>query len=154
MIRRPPRSTHCISSAASDVYKRQTLYALYPQNPKTPIVPNKRVKAKFKTEPLNSKFEGAGYTSISFVYNFGDQLGTWAILILLYALIHFVGKRITILYSTFVNTARSEFAKDYTDTYKYNSLIRILTVNYLSMSFCSLLDFSQVLFFIAVIVQS
>ena len=25
MIRRPPRSTHCISSAASDVYKRQTL---------------------------------------------------------------------------------------------------------------------------------
>ena len=26
MIRRPPRSTHCISSAASDVYKRQCLY--------------------------------------------------------------------------------------------------------------------------------
>ena len=26
MIRRPPRSTHCISSAASDVYKRQQKY--------------------------------------------------------------------------------------------------------------------------------
>ena len=26
MIRRPPRSTHCISSAASDVYKRQVLW--------------------------------------------------------------------------------------------------------------------------------
>eukprot|EP00826_Nyctotherus_ovalis_P014118 TRINITY_DN138_c0_g1_i6.p1 TRINITY_DN138_c0_g1~~TRINITY_DN138_c0_g1_i6.p1 ORF type:complete len:138 (+),score=50.33 TRINITY_DN138_c0_g1_i6:50-415(+) len=26
MIRRPPRSTHCISSAASDVYKRQETY--------------------------------------------------------------------------------------------------------------------------------
>eukprot|EP00826_Nyctotherus_ovalis_P009210 TRINITY_DN12426_c0_g1_i3.p1 TRINITY_DN12426_c0_g1~~TRINITY_DN12426_c0_g1_i3.p1 ORF type:complete len:205 (-),score=36.53 TRINITY_DN12426_c0_g1_i3:58-651(-) len=26
MIRRPPRSTHCISSAASDVYKRQIIY--------------------------------------------------------------------------------------------------------------------------------
>eukprot|EP00975_Prorocentrum_lima_P011195 2374681-Prorocentrum_lima.AAC.1 len=26
MIRRPPRSTHCISSAASDVYKRQLEY--------------------------------------------------------------------------------------------------------------------------------
>jgi len=26
MIRRPPRSTHCISSAASDVYKRQSLF--------------------------------------------------------------------------------------------------------------------------------
>ena len=31
MIRRPPRSTHCISSAASDVYKRQgpTLHILF-----------------------------------------------------------------------------------------------------------------------------
>eukprot|EP00825_Cyclidium_porcatum_P020014 TRINITY_DN22849_c0_g1_i1.p2 TRINITY_DN22849_c0_g1~~TRINITY_DN22849_c0_g1_i1.p2 ORF type:complete len:142 (-),score=3.55 TRINITY_DN22849_c0_g1_i1:379-804(-) len=28
MIRRPPRSTHCISSAASDVYKRQVFRAL------------------------------------------------------------------------------------------------------------------------------
>eukprot|EP00825_Cyclidium_porcatum_P006391 TRINITY_DN1316_c0_g1_i1.p1 TRINITY_DN1316_c0_g1~~TRINITY_DN1316_c0_g1_i1.p1 ORF type:complete len:146 (+),score=27.71 TRINITY_DN1316_c0_g1_i1:95-532(+) len=28
MIRRPPRSTHCISSAASDVYKRQILASL------------------------------------------------------------------------------------------------------------------------------
>jgi len=27
MIRRPPRSTHCISSAASDVYKRQLPFA-------------------------------------------------------------------------------------------------------------------------------
>eukprot|EP01098_Paradermamoeba_levis_P013543 TRINITY_DN61_c0_g1_i4.p1 TRINITY_DN61_c0_g1~~TRINITY_DN61_c0_g1_i4.p1 ORF type:complete len:148 (-),score=35.31 TRINITY_DN61_c0_g1_i4:142-585(-) len=29
MIRRPPRSTHCISSAASDVYKRQGINAEY-----------------------------------------------------------------------------------------------------------------------------
>eukprot|EP00826_Nyctotherus_ovalis_P024433 TRINITY_DN188_c0_g1_i13.p1 TRINITY_DN188_c0_g1~~TRINITY_DN188_c0_g1_i13.p1 ORF type:complete len:112 (+),score=35.78 TRINITY_DN188_c0_g1_i13:23-337(+) len=28
MIRRPPRSTHCISSAASDVYKRQPIYSV------------------------------------------------------------------------------------------------------------------------------
>eukprot|EP00826_Nyctotherus_ovalis_P005462 TRINITY_DN11234_c0_g1_i4.p1 TRINITY_DN11234_c0_g1~~TRINITY_DN11234_c0_g1_i4.p1 ORF type:complete len:596 (+),score=110.32 TRINITY_DN11234_c0_g1_i4:25-1788(+) len=28
MIRRPPRSTHCISSAASDVYKRQDIYSV------------------------------------------------------------------------------------------------------------------------------
>eukprot|EP00826_Nyctotherus_ovalis_P046970 TRINITY_DN534_c0_g1_i5.p1 TRINITY_DN534_c0_g1~~TRINITY_DN534_c0_g1_i5.p1 ORF type:complete len:129 (+),score=51.48 TRINITY_DN534_c0_g1_i5:25-387(+) len=33
MIRRPPRSTHCISSAASDVYKRQAQYrSLYLQS--------------------------------------------------------------------------------------------------------------------------
>eukprot|EP00825_Cyclidium_porcatum_P004911 TRINITY_DN1233_c0_g1_i10.p4 TRINITY_DN1233_c0_g1~~TRINITY_DN1233_c0_g1_i10.p4 ORF type:complete len:127 (+),score=12.65 TRINITY_DN1233_c0_g1_i10:156-536(+) len=30
MIRRPPRSTHCISSAASDVYKRQVTGAHKP----------------------------------------------------------------------------------------------------------------------------
>ena len=30
MIRRPPRSTHCISSAASDVYKRQDKNSGYP----------------------------------------------------------------------------------------------------------------------------
>eukprot|EP00826_Nyctotherus_ovalis_P035492 TRINITY_DN3053_c0_g2_i9.p2 TRINITY_DN3053_c0_g2~~TRINITY_DN3053_c0_g2_i9.p2 ORF type:complete len:106 (+),score=21.47 TRINITY_DN3053_c0_g2_i9:24-320(+) len=29
MIRRPPRSTHCISSAASDVYKRQIYRRAY-----------------------------------------------------------------------------------------------------------------------------
>ena len=29
MIRRPPRSTHCISSAASDVYKRQNAKGLH-----------------------------------------------------------------------------------------------------------------------------
>ena len=34
MIRRPPRSTHCISSAASDVYKRQ--------HPPLPVAPNPR----------------------------------------------------------------------------------------------------------------
>ena len=28
MIRRPPRSTHCISSAASDVYKRQVQFSM------------------------------------------------------------------------------------------------------------------------------
>eukprot|EP00826_Nyctotherus_ovalis_P052231 TRINITY_DN6598_c0_g2_i1.p1 TRINITY_DN6598_c0_g2~~TRINITY_DN6598_c0_g2_i1.p1 ORF type:complete len:136 (-),score=48.32 TRINITY_DN6598_c0_g2_i1:74-460(-) len=30
MIRRPPRSTHCISSAASDVYKRQIMESANP----------------------------------------------------------------------------------------------------------------------------
>eukprot|EP00825_Cyclidium_porcatum_P030632 TRINITY_DN32435_c0_g1_i1.p4 TRINITY_DN32435_c0_g1~~TRINITY_DN32435_c0_g1_i1.p4 ORF type:complete len:116 (+),score=44.03 TRINITY_DN32435_c0_g1_i1:110-457(+) len=33
MIRRPPRSTHCISSAASDVYKRQYQRRVHGQLP-------------------------------------------------------------------------------------------------------------------------
>ena len=32
MIRRPPRSTHCISSAASDVYKRQGKLGAAPEH--------------------------------------------------------------------------------------------------------------------------
>eukprot|EP00826_Nyctotherus_ovalis_P014296 TRINITY_DN13968_c0_g1_i3.p1 TRINITY_DN13968_c0_g1~~TRINITY_DN13968_c0_g1_i3.p1 ORF type:complete len:428 (+),score=121.43 TRINITY_DN13968_c0_g1_i3:23-1285(+) len=36
MIRRPPRSTHCISSAASDVYKRQGIYKVL-FNPSYPV---------------------------------------------------------------------------------------------------------------------
>ena len=40
MIRRPPRSTHCISSAASDVYKRQSW------NPNDPAAAARRAKAK------------------------------------------------------------------------------------------------------------
>eukprot|EP00825_Cyclidium_porcatum_P021648 TRINITY_DN24074_c0_g1_i1.p1 TRINITY_DN24074_c0_g1~~TRINITY_DN24074_c0_g1_i1.p1 ORF type:complete len:154 (+),score=33.00 TRINITY_DN24074_c0_g1_i1:103-564(+) len=35
MIRRPPRSTHCISSAASDVYKRQVLIEILSAVPET-----------------------------------------------------------------------------------------------------------------------
>jgi len=38
MIRRPPRSTHCISSAASDVYKRQTII---PDEKSLPVDPRK-----------------------------------------------------------------------------------------------------------------
>ena len=38
MIRRPPRSTHCISSAASDVYKRQQFHDLGEQTVKNTVV--------------------------------------------------------------------------------------------------------------------
>eukprot|EP00825_Cyclidium_porcatum_P002113 TRINITY_DN10979_c0_g1_i2.p3 TRINITY_DN10979_c0_g1~~TRINITY_DN10979_c0_g1_i2.p3 ORF type:complete len:102 (+),score=17.88 TRINITY_DN10979_c0_g1_i2:130-435(+) len=37
MIRRPPRSTHCISSAASDVYKRQ-LFMVVAAQAQTPAI--------------------------------------------------------------------------------------------------------------------
>lgn len=58
-------------------------------------VPNpKDFIAKFKTEPLNSKFDNAGYASTSFIYNLSDQLGTWIILVLAYFLIGFAGKAI------------------------------------------------------------
>eukprot|EP00826_Nyctotherus_ovalis_P031261 TRINITY_DN2495_c0_g2_i13.p1 TRINITY_DN2495_c0_g2~~TRINITY_DN2495_c0_g2_i13.p1 ORF type:complete len:113 (-),score=36.29 TRINITY_DN2495_c0_g2_i13:152-466(-) len=54
MIRRPPRSTHCISSAASDVYKRQILGSVkrkirrHIRKPKKAAV--RRVPRKRKTQ--------------------------------------------------------------------------------------------------------
>eukprot|EP00826_Nyctotherus_ovalis_P058721 TRINITY_DN8097_c0_g2_i2.p1 TRINITY_DN8097_c0_g2~~TRINITY_DN8097_c0_g2_i2.p1 ORF type:complete len:245 (+),score=46.49 TRINITY_DN8097_c0_g2_i2:206-940(+) len=107
-------------------------------NPKTFI-------AKFETEPLNSRFDNAGYTSISFIYNFSDQLGTWIILVLLYFVIGFAGKTLPkFLYLT-LTPHRKKFATKYQNNYKYNALLRLLIVNYLSMSFCSLTNFSKVL---------
>eukprot|EP00825_Cyclidium_porcatum_P035814 TRINITY_DN37604_c0_g1_i1.p2 TRINITY_DN37604_c0_g1~~TRINITY_DN37604_c0_g1_i1.p2 ORF type:complete len:120 (-),score=34.61 TRINITY_DN37604_c0_g1_i1:215-574(-) len=50
MIRRPPRSTHCISSAASDVYKRQ-----YQRRVHGPQEKNKREEKGVKKSMGESK---------------------------------------------------------------------------------------------------
>eukprot|EP00825_Cyclidium_porcatum_P030199 TRINITY_DN32056_c0_g1_i2.p1 TRINITY_DN32056_c0_g1~~TRINITY_DN32056_c0_g1_i2.p1 ORF type:complete len:289 (-),score=52.26 TRINITY_DN32056_c0_g1_i2:74-940(-) len=47
MIRRPPRSTHCISSAASDVYKRQDINKMNRYNN---ILPYKHTSVKLSVE--------------------------------------------------------------------------------------------------------
>eukprot|EP00826_Nyctotherus_ovalis_P043675 TRINITY_DN4627_c0_g1_i2.p1 TRINITY_DN4627_c0_g1~~TRINITY_DN4627_c0_g1_i2.p1 ORF type:complete len:298 (+),score=121.49 TRINITY_DN4627_c0_g1_i2:25-894(+) len=52
MIRRPPRSTHCISSAASDVYKRQDYVAKLPKVP------------AFKAEDLMSDIENTLFAKL------------------------------------------------------------------------------------------
>ena len=62
MIRRPPRSTHCISSAASDVYKRRY------ENQKRIIAPE---KARLNNEPEPDLSEG--FVSL---YN-GKDLSNW-----------------------------------------------------------------------------
>ena len=45
MIRRPPRSTHCISSAASDVYKRQVITTAVIPGKQSPILVTKEMVA-------------------------------------------------------------------------------------------------------------
>ena len=50
MIRRPPRSTHCISSAASDVYKRQLLKSkMYFASNSTPSPSQKLSRPPFES---------------------------------------------------------------------------------------------------------
>ena len=42
---------------------------------------------RFLTEPLNEKFEELGYESISFIFNFSEELLTWIVLGLTYPLL-------------------------------------------------------------------
>ncbi len=44
----------------------------------------------FVTEPFNSQFEGCGYESLSFIYNFADQLTTWLLVLMFYLLLRFL----------------------------------------------------------------
>ena len=53
MIRRPPRSTHCISSAASDVYKRQIIGFIH----------SSYLLGKSDDLPLDSFIDSGFYTS-------------------------------------------------------------------------------------------
>jgi len=54
MIRRPPRSTHCISSAASDVYKRQTQEGVV-----VAVGDDESIKVKAKDRVLYDKYAGS-----------------------------------------------------------------------------------------------
>eukprot|EP00826_Nyctotherus_ovalis_P030632 TRINITY_DN24455_c0_g1_i2.p1 TRINITY_DN24455_c0_g1~~TRINITY_DN24455_c0_g1_i2.p1 ORF type:complete len:140 (-),score=2.84 TRINITY_DN24455_c0_g1_i2:279-668(-) len=49
MVRRPPRSTHCISSAASDVYKRQIRYLLLAESPIYDLHPSSKKKCSINS---------------------------------------------------------------------------------------------------------
>eukprot|EP00826_Nyctotherus_ovalis_P006682 TRINITY_DN11608_c0_g1_i3.p1 TRINITY_DN11608_c0_g1~~TRINITY_DN11608_c0_g1_i3.p1 ORF type:complete len:250 (-),score=44.44 TRINITY_DN11608_c0_g1_i3:163-885(-) len=60
MIRRPPRSTHCISSAASDVYKRQDLvHSSSEQRPLKPVTTPGKPKAPKGSIKINMESDGA-----------------------------------------------------------------------------------------------
>eukprot|EP00825_Cyclidium_porcatum_P007363 TRINITY_DN13688_c0_g1_i2.p2 TRINITY_DN13688_c0_g1~~TRINITY_DN13688_c0_g1_i2.p2 ORF type:complete len:155 (+),score=20.28 TRINITY_DN13688_c0_g1_i2:119-583(+) len=71
MIRRPPRSTHCISSAASDVYKRQYQRRVHGINPYTGQIypepgPNMIWNEKYSTMMMGGSFRynaNATYTA-------------------------------------------------------------------------------------------
>ena len=73
MIRRPPRSTHCISSAASDVYKRQVqgIITSLLDNP-----PNEQTVAVLEVDEANivriGKYLKADYVALTNIFR--DQM--------------------------------------------------------------------------------
>eukprot|EP00825_Cyclidium_porcatum_P051706 TRINITY_DN9596_c0_g1_i4.p2 TRINITY_DN9596_c0_g1~~TRINITY_DN9596_c0_g1_i4.p2 ORF type:complete len:192 (-),score=29.19 TRINITY_DN9596_c0_g1_i4:643-1218(-) len=78
MIRRPPRSTHCISSAASDVYKRQ----IYNINPNTTTLAGKLEKtgaATLDIIPYQDSVIGTG-TLVNVLLN-GEVIDSYRIVV-------------------------------------------------------------------------
>ena len=56
-----------------------------PYNILPDFIPNpKDMIRDFLTKPLSDRFRSAGFESLSFIYNFGDQISTWIILLLIY----------------------------------------------------------------------
>eukprot|EP00825_Cyclidium_porcatum_P031351 TRINITY_DN33203_c0_g1_i1.p1 TRINITY_DN33203_c0_g1~~TRINITY_DN33203_c0_g1_i1.p1 ORF type:complete len:155 (+),score=38.00 TRINITY_DN33203_c0_g1_i1:100-564(+) len=62
MIRRPPRSTHCISSAASDVYKRQ-VHGRQKQLKKLDLLVNNSLSSNNNNSNQNSYVINPQYTT-------------------------------------------------------------------------------------------
>ena len=74
MIRRPPRSTHCISSAASDVYKRQGL-----DEPLTMIAIATTLFLAIKTHSLLIYRERRREHGQDFQFDFASCLGWYTV---------------------------------------------------------------------------
>ena len=55
-------------------------FDIIPQFPYNPL----NYLSAFITEPFNEKFEDLDYESISFIFNFSDELLTWLVLLLIY----------------------------------------------------------------------
>ena len=92
--------------------------------------------SQFITNPLNERYLLCGYESLSFLYNFGDQLFTWLLLALVYAILR-------ILVWVFPRP-KCEFIHKWREEYEYNTLLRALVECYLNMTFCAFLDICQV----------
>ena len=67
MIRRPPRSTHCISSAASDVYKRQVVDVDEKKSAELAIIEN------IQRENLNIFEQASSIASLIDIYNLTQE---------------------------------------------------------------------------------
>lgn len=88
--------------------------------------------AAFVTEPFNNRFLVNGYESISFLYNFAEELTTWLLLVLLYLLLEILTR--------IVPSSKCSHIHEWKKDYEYNAIIRILIECYLNMNFCAILN--------------
>jgi len=86
----------------------------------------------FLTNPFNDKFLMAGYKSLSFIYNFLEQLITWVILGVFYCVLRIL--------TYFIPEERCKFVWRWRREYEYNTVLRVLIECYMHMVFCSFLN--------------
>jgi len=93
---------------------------------------------EFITEPLNARYLIAGYQSISFVYNFAEQLCTWVLLLLFYSLLK--------LACCIIESSKFKLIHKMKKEYEFNTVIRVLIECYMNMSFCVVLNLWMVFY--------
>eukprot|EP01022_Parablepharisma_sp_SALTPOND_P001165 TRINITY_DN105725_c2_g1_i1.p1 TRINITY_DN105725_c2_g1~~TRINITY_DN105725_c2_g1_i1.p1 ORF type:complete len:1460 (-),score=75.94 TRINITY_DN105725_c2_g1_i1:591-4970(-) len=86
----------------------------------------------FLTDSLSERFSLCGYESLSFIFNFADQLATWLLLLGFYFLLQ--------LLTCMISEKRCGFLHRWKREYEFNAVIRILIECYLNLVFCSFLN--------------
>eukprot|EP01022_Parablepharisma_sp_SALTPOND_P028562 TRINITY_DN71152_c0_g1_i1.p1 TRINITY_DN71152_c0_g1~~TRINITY_DN71152_c0_g1_i1.p1 ORF type:complete len:1645 (-),score=40.75 TRINITY_DN71152_c0_g1_i1:653-5587(-) len=86
----------------------------------------------FITFPFNERFVVCGYESLSFIYNFAEQLITWLLLLGFYLLLRILTCCIPETTCSFIHKWRKD--------YEFNAVIRVLLECYLHLVFSSFLN--------------
>jgi len=106
--------------------------------------------AAFLTKPFNSRFVMSGYDSLSFIFNFSEELFTWICVAFLYLALTILTRIIPddkYFFTNFtISLKRCLWIHKMKKDYEYNGILRILIECYLNMNFCAILNIWNVFF--------
>lgn len=105
-----------------------------------------QVFGAFLTNPFNDKFLNCGHQSISFIFNFSDEIVTWVLLLLFYVVLKVVC--FCLPKSQYFSYHFSfSFLHKLKNDYGSSMIIRIVIECYLNMVFCAFLNISSILIY-------
>jgi len=97
------------------------------------IIPNPfDFLSSFITDSLGENFRICGYETFSFIYNFGEELTTWAFLFAFYLVLAFL--------DAVLPEKSCKFIRRWKKDYEYNGIIRILIETNMNLVFCAFLN--------------
>jgi len=104
----------------------------------------------FVTNAFNDRFQLFGFESVSFIWNFAEQLATWLIMLVTYLVLRLLCKYLPqnrYGYSLLTTSYRCLYIRRWKADYEYNAAIRVLMESFLQMTFCAMLNISRVMCF-------